>query len=186
MREEVRAGQRLLCVWSCGGMKMEWLFWAWWREPLLMASKVAPGVTCLWPWVPAVCVYLPKCQGNSVSITQKHLKCVFSFLNSSLKNQRIEWWKQKLKTNPNKPNNCESHQFWVMGDGNRVMSDGKQQIQTAPKLPLQYPNTWSQYGPKLDTPSQNSSNASSKLAASLVESFAPLCFALRRKCHRQR
>ena len=32
------------------------------------------------------CVYLPKCHGNSVSISQKHLKCVFNFHNSSLKN----------------------------------------------------------------------------------------------------
>ena len=29
-------------------------------------------------------------------------KYVFSFHNSSLKNQRIEWWKQKLETNPNR------------------------------------------------------------------------------------
>ena len=28
----------------------------------------------------------------------KHLKCVFNFHNSSLKNQRIEWWKQKPET----------------------------------------------------------------------------------------
>ena len=49
-----------------------------------------------------LCVYLLKCHHNSVSIVWKHLKCVFSFHNSSLKNQRIEWWKQNLKTNPNK------------------------------------------------------------------------------------
>ena len=36
-------------------------------------------------------VYLPKCYYNYVSITQKHLKVVFSFHNLSLKNQRIEW-----------------------------------------------------------------------------------------------
>ena len=32
----------------------------------------------------------------------KHLKCVFSFYNSSLKHQRIEWWKQWSKTHSNK------------------------------------------------------------------------------------
>ena len=52
-------------------------------------------------------------------------KSCFQFPNLSFKNQRIEWWKQKLKTNPNKPNNRGTHQFWVMGDG-------KQQIQIAP------------------------------------------------------
>ena len=29
-------------------------------------------------------------------------KCIFSFHNSSFKNQRIEWWKQWSKTHPNK------------------------------------------------------------------------------------
>ena len=48
----------------------------------------------------------------------KHLKYDFSFHNSSLKNQRIEWWKQK----PNGLLSHGSHNFWVMGDGNRVMS----------------------------------------------------------------
>ena len=41
-------------------------------------------------WVSQICVYLPKCHHNSVDITQKHLKVVFSFHNSSLKNQKIE------------------------------------------------------------------------------------------------
>ena len=129
---EIRAEQRLLCVWSYGGMKLEWLFWAWWREPLLLPSKVAPGVTSLWPWVLAMCVYLPKCHGNLVSITWKHPKYVFNFANSSLKNQRIEWRKQKLKTNPNTPFCRGTHQFWVMGHENKVMGDGKHEIQTAP------------------------------------------------------
>ena len=66
-------------------------------------------------------------------ITWKYLKCVFSFYNLSLKNQRIEWWKQKLKTHPNKLLKHGTHQFWVMDDGNKVMSDRKLQIQTAPK-----------------------------------------------------
>ena len=74
-------------------------------------------------WIPK-CVYLQDCHHNSVSITWKHLKCVFSFHNSSLKNQRIEWWKQNLKTNPNKLFLHGSHHFWVMGDGNRVIGDG--------------------------------------------------------------
>ena len=39
---------------------------------------------------PSLCVYLQKYHHNSVSITWKHLKCVFSFHNSLLKNQRIE------------------------------------------------------------------------------------------------
>ena len=62
------------------------------------SSKEVLDMTCLWPWVPWMCVYLPKCHHYSVSITWKHLKCVFSFHNSSLKNQKIEWWKQKLET----------------------------------------------------------------------------------------
>ena len=74
-------------------------------------------------WIPK-CVYLQDCHHNSVSITWKHLKCVFSFHNSSLENQRIEWWKQNLKTNPNKLFLHGSHHFWVMGDGNRVIGDG--------------------------------------------------------------
>ena len=78
-----------------------------------------------------MCVYLPKCHGNSVSITWKHPKCVFSLVKSSLKNQRIEWWKQKLKTNPNILFSHGIHQFWVMGDENGVMGNRKQQIQTA-------------------------------------------------------
>ena len=36
-------------------------------------------------------VCLSKCHHNSVSITWKHLKCVFICHNSSLKNQKIEW-----------------------------------------------------------------------------------------------
>ena len=67
---------------------------------------------------PSLCVYLQKCHHNSVSIPWKHLKCVFNFHNSSLKNQIIEWWKQKLKTSPNKPFSHGTHIFWVMGDGN--------------------------------------------------------------------
>ena len=44
----------------------------------------------------------------------KHLKYDFSFHNSSLKNQRIEWWKQKR----NRLLSSGSHHFWVMDDGN--------------------------------------------------------------------
>ena len=39
----------------------------------------------------------------------------------------------KLKTHPNKLLSCGTHQFWIMDDGNRVMGNGKLQIQTAPK-----------------------------------------------------
>ena len=60
-------------------------------------KKTKPDLTTLWLWVPQICVYLPKCHYNSISITQIYLKVVFSVHNSSLKNQRIEWWKQKLK-----------------------------------------------------------------------------------------
>ena len=67
---------------------------------------------------------LPYCHYNSVSITWKHLKYFFSFHNSSLKNKRIEWWKQKLETHSNTLLSHETHQFWVTGDGNRVMGDG--------------------------------------------------------------
>ena len=36
--------------------------------------------------------------GNAFTRTKRSLKCVFGFHNSSLKNQIIEWWKQKLET----------------------------------------------------------------------------------------
>ena len=67
---------------------------------------------------------LPYCHYNSISITWKHLKYFFSFHNSSLKNKRIEWWKQKLETHSNTLLSHETHQFWVTGDGNRVMGNG--------------------------------------------------------------
>ena len=41
-------------------------------------------------WDPLSLVELQKCHHNSISITQKHPKVVFSFANLSLKNQRIE------------------------------------------------------------------------------------------------
>ena len=41
---------------------------------------------------------------------------LLSFHNSSLNLVRIEWWKQKLKTNPNRCLLRGTHQFWVMGD----------------------------------------------------------------------
>ena len=49
-----------------------------------------PDLTTYMLWVPQIYVYLPKWHHNSISITQKHLKVVFSFHNLSLKNQRIE------------------------------------------------------------------------------------------------
>ena len=67
---------------------------------------------------PSLCVYLQKCHHNSVSITWKHIKFVFNLYNSSLKNQIIKLWKQKLKTSSNKPFSHGTHIFWVMGDGN--------------------------------------------------------------------
>ena len=67
---------------------------------------------------PSLCVYLQKCHHNSVFITWKHIKFVFSLYNSSLKNQIIKLWKQKLKTSSNKPFSHGTHIFWVMGDGN--------------------------------------------------------------------
>ena len=54
-------------------------------------------MTSFCPWVLEMCVYLPKCHHNSISITQKHQKVVLSFANLLLKNQRIEWWKKKLE-----------------------------------------------------------------------------------------
>ena len=99
-------------------------------------KKKKTGFDYLHAWVPQICVYLPNFHHNSVSITQKHLKVVFSFHNSSLKNQRIEWWKQKLKTNPNKPNSRGTQQFWDMGDENRVMDDGNTKSKQPPNNPL--------------------------------------------------
>ena len=98
------------------------------RQRMLERAKGLTGFDyslSLWLWVPQICVYLPKRHHNFVSITQKHLKFVLSFHDSSLKNQRIEWRKQKLKINPNKLNNRGTHQFWVMSDENRLMGDGK-------------------------------------------------------------
>ena len=86
---------------------------------------------------PSMCVYLQDCHHNSVFITWKHLNSVFSFHNSLLKNQRIEWWKQNLKTNPNKLSLCGSHHFWVMGDGNKVMGDGNTKTKQPPNLHMQ-------------------------------------------------
>ena len=82
----------------------------------------------VWPWDPCMCVYLPKYHENSVLITWKHLKYVSSFHNSSLKDQRIEQWKQKLKTHPNKLFNYGTHQFWVMNNENKLFSCGTHQF----------------------------------------------------------
>ena len=97
-----------------------------------VTRKKSKDATSLWPWVPKMCVYLQKCHHSLVFITQKHPKVVFSFANSPLKNQKIEWWKQNLKTQPNKLPFRGTHQFWVMDDENRVMSDGKHYFQTTP------------------------------------------------------
>ena len=64
----------------------------------------------------SIYVYLQKYHHNFIYRTWKYLKCVFSFHNESLKNQRR--WKQKLKTSPNKPFSHGTHIFWVMGNGN--------------------------------------------------------------------
>ena len=96
------------CNWVEGWrMKRNGEKW-WWRGPLLLLGvkgleliKAIGGV-----WVKSnawgdnpltvgplhVCVF-KKWHHNSVFITQKHLKLVFSFYNSLLKNVRIEWWK---------------------------------------------------------------------------------------------
>ena len=82
---------------------------------------------------PLSSIELQKYRHNLVFITQKQLKLVFSFCISLLKNPRIEWWKQNLKTNPNKLHLFGSHHFWMMNDENWVMNDGYIKIQTAPK-----------------------------------------------------
>ena len=66
--------------------KSRWVDWVCEEE----REKKKVQTWLLWPWVQQ-CVYLPKFHGNSISITQKHLKCFFNFHNSSLKNQRIKW-----------------------------------------------------------------------------------------------
>ena len=53
----------------------------------------------------------------------KHLKGVFGFHNSSLKIQRIEWWKQSYG-GAKQTSSYGSHNFWVMNYGNKVMSYG--------------------------------------------------------------
>ena len=70
----------------------------------------------------------------------KHLKCVFSFHNLSLKNQRIKWWKQKLKTMPNRFLSRGTHIFWVIGDGNKVISYGNNKS----KQPLSFHDSFIQ------------------------------------------
>ena len=62
-------------VWSWSDLAETW-----WREPLLSPSKVAPGVTSLWPWVSTMCVYLPKCHENSGSFGNIVLVKLFVFL----------------------------------------------------------------------------------------------------------
>ena len=59
---------------------------------------------------------LPNCHRYSIFITQKHQKLISSFHYSSLNLVRIEWRKQKLRTNPNKCYCRGTHQFWIMGD----------------------------------------------------------------------
>ena len=145
--------QRVMSLWRWHVMLMwRWVMDLWrsseerrwelcvWRGKKKKMTEREGESTCSWSqidetrhkWVPSGWVKLQKCHITQFSITWKHLKYVFSFYNSSLKNQRIEWCKQKLKTNPNKPFSHGTHQFWAMGNENRVMGDGKQQIQTTP------------------------------------------------------
>ena len=99
---------------------------AWKNKKLKMCSRwwsAGESKMSEWIWLLSdrgslICVYLSKCHHNSVFITQKHQKVVFSFANSSLKNQRIKWWKRSLKTQSNRLSFHETHQFWVMGDVN--------------------------------------------------------------------
>ena len=59
-------------------------------------------------------VKLQKCHHNSIFITQKH-HFFFSFsLTHKLNLVSFGWWKQKMKTHPNKCSMCGTHQFWVM------------------------------------------------------------------------
>ena len=95
-------------------------------------SKVVTGPLTMGS---SMCVYLQKCHYNSVSIIWEHLKCVFNFHNSSLKNQRIEWWKQNLKTNPNKLSLLESHHFWVMGCKDQIWLESKTGMDPGPRSP---------------------------------------------------
>ena len=89
-------------------------------------AKLWNGFDKSLPWTHVFWWKLPKCHRSSVSITQKHLKLVSSFYNSSLNLVRIELWKQNLRTNPNKCLLYRTHQFCVMGDENT-------QIQTVPQ-----------------------------------------------------
>ena len=135
-----------LCQWQMGMERREWHGKRRGRGGKKKDGLVEErAIGSHWSWQgkdrtqkmrPTIWIYLQKCHHHSVFITLKHLKCVFSFHYSSLKNQRIKWWKQKLKMNPNKLFSHGTHQFWIMGDGNRVMGDGKQQIKTAPYVLL--------------------------------------------------
>ena len=82
-----------LCAW--GGMIEFWVLEFWCEIDQVMCSLKEPLVfvkssTWMWPLpdcgsLRCVCNY-KKCYHNSVSITWKHLKYVFNFHNSSLKN----------------------------------------------------------------------------------------------------
>ena len=90
-----KVGSVSVCVrrWGQGrgffvfGAVMVWswsdLAETWWRELLLLPSKVALGVTSLWPWVSTMCVYLPKCHENSGSFGNVVLVTLFVFFGNT-------------------------------------------------------------------------------------------------------
>ena len=100
--------------------------WKEWRR-----SKCGKSFWCLmWQHKamgPTDSIKLPNCHVTHKSSIWKHLKLVSNFHNLLLTLVRIEWWKQNLKTHPNKLLLLRTHHFWVMGDENT-------KIQTAPKF----------------------------------------------------
>ena len=79
-------------------MKMEeWSGWAEReREPLHLPSKGAHGVTFLWPWVPAMSVYLPKChhiRGFAIASSKSSLAKIYLFFSQNTK-QCLDRWSE--------------------------------------------------------------------------------------------
>ena len=159
IEKEVNGEDRCIGAWRTTFLRSGrhgWLRWAWWVHAwegegraesylclelwwyevgvivlvLSLMKRVVAFAIKSWAWCDFSLIVGPS---NVYLFTKMSWKLSFHNL-KTLKNQKIEWWKQKLKTNPNKPFCYGTHQFWVMGNENRVMGDRKHEIQTALSL----------------------------------------------------
>ena len=97
-------------VWRMSCVNGRWV-WVWWEESGLGRNEEEEkkkkkkkkekrwfeGWDRTQKMGATMSIYLQKCHWKQSYGNWKQLKCVFNFHNSSLKNQRIEWWKQKLE-----------------------------------------------------------------------------------------